>query len=83
MIPISYTQVFTVTTVFSIFAYVWLIVVLVIITPNQVDLWEAILTFLFFPLLVLTAYAADKNFFRKSTKEQKTVKKFAIGKLST
>ena len=27
----------------------------------QVELWEAILTFLFFPILVLVAYAADKQ----------------------
>ena len=27
----------------------------------QVELWEAILTFLFFPILVLIAYAADKQ----------------------
>ena len=33
------------------------------------DIWEASLTFLFFPILVLVAYAADKNFFFKSPKD--------------
>ena len=71
-------RVFIVTTVFSIFAYIWLVIVLVIITPEQVDLWEAVLTFLFFPILVLTAYSADKNFFRQSANKQKNSQNFPI-----
>jgi len=53
--------VFCVTAVFSVFAYVWLIIVLVVISENQIEVWEAALTFLFFPILVLIAYAADKG----------------------
>merc|ERR1712150_229287 len=34
-----------------------------VISPGEVRLWEAIVTLLFFPILVLLAYAADKNFF--------------------
>lgn len=52
------------TTASSVFAYVWLVIILTRITPNVVDLWEAILTFLFFPLLVITAYLTDKGCFR-------------------
>ncbi|CAB4054749.1 SLC8A [Lepeophtheirus salmonis] len=56
--------VFMVTSTFSIFAYVWLLVILKWNTPNVVDLWEAILTFAFFPILVIIAYAADKQWLR-------------------
>lgn len=53
--------VFTITASFSVFAYVWLLIVLKWNTENVVDMWEAVMTFIFFPLLVLVAYAADKK----------------------
>ena len=53
--------VFAVTASFSIFAYLWLLVILKWNTKDYVDLWEAIMTFAFFPILVLVAYAADKK----------------------
>lgn len=64
-------QVFGVTSFFSIFAYMWLFMILVIITPNVVDLWEAVLTFIMFPLLVFLAYFADRDFFRSRFRESK------------
>ena len=67
-------QVFLVTTASSIFAYVWLVLILTQFSHDTVDLWEAILTFLFFPLLVITAYLTDKGCFRRgSTKERPAV----------
>lgn len=54
-------KVFAVTASFSIFAYVWLLIVLVLVTPDVVDLWEGILTLLFFFVLVLLAYLAEKG----------------------
>lgn len=56
-------KVFLVTASFSIFAYIWLYLVLAVISPNRVELWEAVLTFCFFIILTLTAYMAEKNFF--------------------
>lgn len=53
--------VFGVTASFSVCAYLWLLIILKVITPDRVDLWEAIVTFLYFPLLVIIAYAADKQ----------------------
>merc|ERR1719408_224394 len=41
-------------------------IILMIFSPDIVDLWEALLTFLFFPTLVAAAYGADKNWFRES-----------------
>lgn len=54
-------KVFAVTALCSILAYVWLCVILSVNTPDVIDLWEAILTFLLFPVLVIIAYIADKE----------------------
>jgi len=75
--------VFGVTASFSIFAYVWLLVILKWSSPNTVDLWEAILTFLFFPVLVAIAYAADKQwlnflFCKRSKPEQVDDKQLSL-----
>ena len=55
-------KVFIVTALWSVFAYVWLYLVLVVFSPNEVSLWEAILTLVFFPLVFVNSYAAEKNF---------------------
>merc|ERR1719253_2450402 len=52
-------KVYAVTGTFSIFAYFWLIIILQYISPNTVDIWEALVTFLFFPLLVGIAWMVD------------------------
>lgn len=53
--------VFLTTAIWSVFAYVWILIVLEYNTPNVVDLWEAVVTFLFFPALILHAWAQDNN----------------------
>ena len=55
--------VFAVTAFFSVFAYLWLIIVLKASSPDVIEIWEAALTFMFFPILVMIAYAADKRWF--------------------
>ncbi len=55
-------KVFVITSFFSIFAYLWLYIVLQVNTKNVVDLWEAVVTFLMFPVLVIIAYMADRDF---------------------
>lgn len=52
---------FFVTATWSVFAYIWLYLILAQITPGRVDVWEGFLTFLFFPATVLTAYIADRR----------------------
>jgi solute carrier family 8 (sodium/calcium exchanger) len=54
-------QVFAVTSFFCIWAYIWLFLILVVISPDVVELWEAVVTFAFFPLLAFIAYCADKK----------------------
>lgn len=58
---IKHLRVFFVTATWSVFAYIWLYLILDYITPGVVDVWEGLLTFMFFPLTVLTAYIADKR----------------------
>ena len=58
---IAQFPVFCITAMFSILAYVWLLVVLVFVSKDLVEIWEAVLTFLFFPILVILAYATDKG----------------------
>jgi solute carrier family 8 (sodium/calcium exchanger) len=53
--------VFAVTASFSIFAYLWLLIVLKASSPDVIEIWEAVLTLIYFPVLVLVAYAADKR----------------------
>ena len=55
-------KVFAVTAITSLFAYIWLYIILSANTKDVVDLWEAILTFLMFPILVIIAYIMDKDF---------------------
>ncbi len=60
-------KVFLVTAVFSLVAYLWILVVLVAITPDYVDVWEAIVTFIFFPIMVVIAYMVDKDYCGKGS----------------
>ena len=53
--------VFLTTAFFAVFAYIWMYIVMQAHTPNRMDIWEAALTLLFFPILVILAYIADKE----------------------
>jgi solute carrier family 8 (sodium/calcium exchanger) len=58
------TSVFFVTSVSGIFAYVWLL--MIVAGPwskDYIEIWEGVLTFLFFPVLVIVAFMADKGYF--------------------
>ncbi|CAF0808717.1 unnamed protein product [Rotaria sordida] len=56
-------SVFMVTSFFGFFAYIWMFIVLSVISKDVVDLWEAVITFLMFPLVVIIAFLAEKNFY--------------------
>lgn len=56
-------KVFAITGTFSIFAYLWMLVILVAFSEEMVEPWEGVLTFLFFPLLVALSYMADIGMF--------------------
>jgi solute carrier family 8 (sodium/calcium exchanger) len=65
-------KVFAITAIFSVLAYVWLIIILVVNTPDFVDLWEAIVTLLLFPILVIFAYILDKDYFGSASVDDET-----------
>ncbi|XP_052769967.1 sodium/calcium exchanger 1-like isoform X2 [Mya arenaria] len=60
---IKHLRVFIITASWSIFAYLWLYFILSVTSYGVVDIWEAVVTFMFFPITVLTAYIADKQIF--------------------
>jgi len=60
---IKHLRVFIVTATWSVFAYIWLYLILAPISYGKVESWEGILTFLFFPATVYTAYVADRRLF--------------------
>jgi len=60
---IKHLRVFLITATWSVFAYIWLYVILGVISYGKVESWEGILTFLFFPATVWTAWVAERRLF--------------------
>ncbi|XP_030234047.1 sodium/calcium exchanger 1b [Gadus morhua] len=58
---VKHLRVFFVTASWSIFAYIWLYLILAVISPGVVQVWEALLTLFFFPICVLFAWIADRR----------------------
>ncbi|XP_055003667.1 sodium/calcium exchanger 2b isoform X10 [Boleophthalmus pectinirostris] len=58
---IKHLRVFFITAFWSIFAYIWLYLILSVISPGVVEVWEALVTLLFFPVCVLLAWIADRR----------------------
>lgn len=45
----------------SVFAYFWLYLIVDVISPQKIEIWEAAVTCAFFPILLVVAYFADKG----------------------
>ncbi|KAG8180247.1 hypothetical protein JTE90_011164 [Oedothorax gibbosus] len=77
---IKHLRVFFVTMTWSVFAYIWLYLILTIISPGVIDVWEGLVTFMFFPATVLTAYIADRQFmiYKYMTKKYRMNKRNVI-----
>ncbi|KAK2168377.1 hypothetical protein LSH36_17g05028 [Paralvinella palmiformis] len=60
---IKHLRVFFITAAWSIFAYLWMYIIISVTSPGVVEIWEGILTFIFFPITVVTAYIADRQLF--------------------
>ncbi|XP_053098778.1 sodium/calcium exchanger 1 isoform X4 [Hemicordylus capensis] len=58
---IKHLRVFFVTAAWSIFAYTWLYLILSVISPGVVQVWEGLLTLFFFPICVVFAWIADRR----------------------
>ena len=62
---IANTGVFAITSIFSLWAYIWMYLVLVEFSKDTIETWEAWLTLIFFIILITLSFSADKigNFF--------------------
>lgn len=58
---VKHLRVFFVTAAWSVFAYIWLYLILAVFSPGVVEIWEGLLTLFFFPLCVGLAYVADRR----------------------
>lgn len=70
--------VFTITATFSVFAYVWLVIILQVTSPDIVEPWEGILSFVYFPVLVVLAYLADIGAFSSKSDRKKAANKHVV-----
>ncbi|XP_065123131.1 sodium/calcium exchanger 2a isoform X2 [Paramisgurnus dabryanus] len=77
---IKHLRVFFITAFWSIFAYIWLYLILAVISPGIVQVWEALVTLFFFPLCVLMAWIADRRllFYKYLNKRYRVDKRHGI-----
>ncbi|XP_024116403.1 sodium/calcium exchanger 2a isoform X1 [Oryzias melastigma] len=77
---IKHLRVFFITAFWSIFAYIWLYLILAVISPGVVEVWEAVVTLLYFPLCVLLAWIADRRllFYKYMHKRYRADKRHGI-----
>ncbi|XP_051507398.1 sodium/calcium exchanger 3-like isoform X4 [Myxocyprinus asiaticus] len=73
---VKHLRVFFVTAAWSVFAYIWLYMILAVFSPNVVQVWEGLLTLAFFPICVLLAWVADRRllFYKFMHKKYRTDK---------
>ncbi|KAL1496483.1 hypothetical protein AB1Y20_016437 [Prymnesium parvum] len=79
---ISDMRVHSVTATFSILAYLWLVIILMVSSPDLIEVWEAVVTFLGFPFLVLLAYTADRWKDEAWRRKHPFLKRFRVGAAS-
>uniref|UniRef100_A0A3B5LX52 Calx-beta domain-containing protein n=1 Tax=Xiphophorus couchianus TaxID=32473 RepID=A0A3B5LX52_9TELE len=77
---IKHLRVFFITAFWSIFAYIWLYLILAVMSPSVVEVWEALVTLLFFPVCVLLAWIADRRllFYKYMGKRYRADKRHGI-----
>uniref|UniRef100_A0A3Q3KH91 Calx-beta domain-containing protein n=1 Tax=Monopterus albus TaxID=43700 RepID=A0A3Q3KH91_MONAL len=77
---IKHLRVFFITSFWSIFAYIWLYVILAVISPGIVEVWEALVTLLYFPVCVILAWIADRRllFYKYMHKRYRADKRHGI-----
>lgn len=73
---VKHLRVFFITAGWSIFAYIWLYMILAVFSPNVVQVWEGLVTLSFFPICVLLAWVADRRllFYKFMHKKYRTDK---------
>ena len=80
---IKHLRVFFVTATWSVFAYIWLYVILAVTSPGAVEVWEALLTFIFFPVTVFTAYATERKMYKFARKDYRMNRRGVIAQVES
>jgi solute carrier family 8 (sodium/calcium exchanger) len=75
------TSVFAITAFGSVFAYVWLYIVLEVNSRSQVEMWEAFLTLGFFFILVGFAFLADRNTTKKQNLKEHNIPPYKFSEI--
>eukprot|EP00927_Polykrikos_kofoidii_P064982 TRINITY_DN60783_c0_g1_i1.p1 TRINITY_DN60783_c0_g1~~TRINITY_DN60783_c0_g1_i1.p1 ORF type:complete len:1006 (-),score=166.38 TRINITY_DN60783_c0_g1_i1:139-3063(-) len=77
---IAEKAVFSITAGCSVFAYAWLVFILEISSKDRVDLWEALVTFGFFPTLLICAFIADKGWLNISMGDSESAQQQSLAR---
>lgn len=82
---IKHLRVFAITASTSVLAYVWLYIILAVSSKDEVEIWEALLTLFFFPIMVISAYIADRRllFYRALRKGRRRQKRGGMTVIQT
>ncbi|KAF7699774.1 sodium/calcium exchanger 2b isoform X1 [Silurus meridionalis] len=77
---IKHLRVFFITAFWSIFAYIWLYLILAVISPGVVAVWEALVTLSLFPVCVILAWIADRRllFYKYMSKRYRADKRTGV-----
>lgn len=77
---IKHLRVFFITAFWSIFAYIWLYLILSVISPGIVEVWEALVTLCYFPVCVILAWIADRRllFYKYMSKRYRADKRTGV-----
>merc|ERR1719375_443553 len=67
---IKQIPVFIITASCSVFAYLWLMFILMFSSKDVCEIWEAVVTLLMCPALVFAAFLADKGYCKKGGDEE-------------
>ncbi len=65
--------VYACTAVASVGAYVWLVVILQLSSPDLIEVWEGVVTFVAFPALVWVSYLLDIGYFNRAQRKDREI----------
>lgn len=61
---------------FSLFSLIWMFIILKVTSPNQIVIWEAVLTILFYSILLCVAFMIDIYFIDDFKDDALKIRKF-------
>jgi solute carrier family 8 (sodium/calcium exchanger) len=76
---IKQTHVYIITASCSVFAYLWLVFILLFSSKDTCTIPEAVITMMFCPILVFCAYLADRGYCKKKDENEEKEESVTIG----